>query len=69
METIKRSILLTRFNVTINTWNNITRRFSDSSILRSGRCIKFEGTEEAFDDLLDKLYEDESNFKVIGVYN
>ncbi len=66
---ITRSILLARFNVSINTWESMTQRFSDSKIVRLGRCIKFEGTEEDFDKLTDKLYEDESNFKVIGIYN
>lgn len=65
---IKRSILLAQFNVTINTWNSMTARFSDSKIIRQGRCISFKGSQEDFDKLTDKLYEDESNFKVLGIY-
>tara|TARA_R110002051_G_C8478989_1_gene461330 strand:+ start:35 stop:247 length:213 start_codon:yes stop_codon:yes gene_type:complete len=69
MKQVKFIILLKSFSVTINTWNSITRRFSDSTIDRSGRCVQFEGTENSFNQLMDRLYADESNFKIIGVYN
>jgi len=65
---IKRSILLTVFSCTMNTWNDMTQRYSDSKILRKGMCITFEGKESDFDNLLDQLYADESNMKVIGIY-
>lgn len=65
---IKRQILLARFNVAIGTWNEYMRRFSDSTITRKGMCISFEGSEEDFDELHDKLTENESNAKVIGIY-
>lgn len=66
---INRTILLASYNVTVNTWDKLTQRFSDSTLLRQGRCIKFSGTEIQFDKLQDELQEDESNFKIIGIYN
>jgi len=69
MKRVKYSILLKSFSITINTWNSMTRRFSDSTIDRRGRVIQFEGTEKEFDELMYSLYEDESNFKVIGIFN
>jgi hypothetical protein len=65
---INKTILLASYNVTMNTWNKLTQRYSDSTIIRKGRCISFSGTEEEFEKLHDELLEDESNFKVIGVY-
>ncbi len=65
---IKRNILLARFGITLNTWNTFTERYSDSKIVRLGRCIQFEGSEEDFEKLHDKLLENESNTKVIGIY-
>ena len=61
----KYQILLKCFNVTINEFNQMTERYSDCKILRTGKVIDFEGTQDAFDSLLDGLYKDESNFKVI----
>ena len=61
----KYQILLKCFNVTINEFNQMTERYSDCKILRTGKVINFEGTQDAFDSLLDELYKDESNFKVI----
>ena len=65
---IKRSILLARFNVSINTWDKMTKRFSDCNIVRKGSCILFEGAEPDFDKLHDRLLVDESNMKIIGIY-
>jgi hypothetical protein len=65
---IKRSILLKSFTITNGTWNRLTQRFSDCELSKSGRCIQFEGTENAFNALLDRLHSNESNYKVIGVY-
>lgn len=31
-------------------------------------CIEFKGTEKQLDSFLEKLYDDESSFKVIGVH-
>tara|TARA_R100000655_G_scaffold25878_2_gene53410 strand:+ start:4462 stop:4713 length:252 start_codon:yes stop_codon:yes gene_type:complete len=31
-------------------------------------CIEFKGTEKQLDSFLEKLYDDESTFKVIGVH-
>jgi len=63
------TILLASYNVTVNTWNKLTQRYSDSTLLRQGRCIKFVGSQAQFDKLQDELQEDESNFKIIGIYN
>jgi hypothetical protein len=69
LEMIKREILMTVNNWTINTWDKFTQRFSNSKVWNRGRCIRFEGTQEEFDVLHDKLIQDESNGKVIGIYN
>jgi hypothetical protein len=66
---ITRSILLASYNVTVNTWNNLTQRYSDSTLIRQGQCIKFVGSQTDFDKLHDELLEDESNYKIIGIYN
>ena len=65
---IKRVILLARFNISLNTWNEFTERHSDSQIVRLGRSITFEGTAKDFDKLHDKLIANESNSKIIGIY-
>ena len=65
---IKRIILLSRFSVSLNTWNEMTQRYSDSKIVRKGSSISFEGSENDFDKLHDRLLKDESNMKVIGIY-
>ena len=66
---VNYTILLAAYNVTVNTWNKLTQRYSDSTLIRQGRCIKFEGSQTDFDKLQDELQEDESNFKIIGIYN
>lgn len=66
---IKRAILLKRFGITQNVWSEFTERFTESKIIRLGRCIRFEGTQEDFDKLHDKLIANESHSKIIGIYN
>lgn len=65
---VKYEILLKQYDWTYNTWNALTERYSDSKVWNKGKCIRFEGTEEEFDDLYDKILENKNN-KVIGVYN
>lgn len=65
----KYSILLKIYNVTSNSWNDMTERYSDCKVLRQGKCISFEGTEEEFDKFYDELLDySQENLKVIGVY-
>jgi len=54
--------------MSIGSWDKLTQRFSDCELIKSGRCINFKGTEDAFNELLDRLYSNESNYKVIGIY-
>lgn len=65
---IKRKVLLKCFNYTQNDWDQTIRRFVESKIIRRGLIISFEGTEDQFNSLLDELYNNESNSKVIGIY-
>ena len=65
---IKRAILLKSFSMSIGSWDKLTQRFSDCELIKSGRCINFKGTDRAFNELLDRLHSDESNYKVIGIY-
>jgi len=64
----KYEISTRQFNWTVNTWNSFTERYSDCKVWNKGGLIRFEGTEEQLDALLDQLYLDESNGKVIGVH-
>jgi hypothetical protein len=64
----KYNILLSRFSISLNTWNTMTQRYSDCKIVRKGSCISFEGSDEDFDKLHDRLTKDESNMKIIGIY-
>ena len=51
-------------NGEIDAWSNHTHDY-DVKIV-SG-CIEFNGTEQQLDELLDKLYADESKGKCLGV--
>ena len=66
---MKYDILLKVYNFTINQWSEITERYSNSTVVRKGRCISFEGTQQDFDSLYDQLNKDQSKCKIIGVYN
>jgi hypothetical protein len=68
-EIIKREILMTRNGWTIDTWDKHKGTLYSSKVWNHGRCIRFEGTQEEFYVLHDKLIQDESNGKVIGIYN
>jgi hypothetical protein len=68
-EIIKREILMTRNGWTIDTWDKHKGTLYSSKVWNRGRCIRFKGTQEEFDVLHDKLIQDESNGKVIGIYN
>ena len=48
----------------IDAWSNHTH---DYDIKIVSGCIEFKGTEQQLDELLDKLYADESNGKCLGV--
>lgn len=66
---IKRAVHLSNWNFSVNQWNHMTNRYSDSRMIRKGRCLMFEGSEADFDKLIDELHQDESNQKVIGIFN
>ena len=67
-EIVRYEILMRRYNWTINTWNNFMERYSDCTVWSRGGVIRFEGTEEQFDILYDKLIEDDTNAKVIDFF-
>lgn len=48
----------------IDAWSNHTH---DYDIKITSGCIEFNGTESQLDDLLEKLYSDESKGKCLGV--
>jgi hypothetical protein len=68
-EIMKYDILLKVYGFTINQWDAMTERYSNSKVVRKGRCISFEGTQQDFDSLYDRLNRDQSKCKIIGVYN
>jgi len=68
-EIVKYDILLAVYNFTLNQWDAMTERFSNSKAIRKGRCIQFAGTQKEFDSLYDQLNKDQSKCKIIGVYH
>ena len=68
-EIIRREIVMTHNNWTINTWDNFTQRYSNVKVWRRGRVIRFKGTQKEFNELHDELISDDSNGKVIGIHN
>lgn len=67
-EPLKYEISTREYNWTVNTWNNFTERYSDCKVWNRNGIIRFEGTNEQLNALLDILYSNESNGKVIGVH-
>lgn len=67
-EPLRYEISTREYNWTVNTWNAFTERYSDCNVWNRNGIIRFEGTNEQLNALLDNLYSDESNGKVIGVH-
>jgi len=68
-EIVKYDILLAVYGFTSNQWDAMTQRYSNSKVIRKGRCIQFVGTKAEFDSLYDQLNKDQSKCKIIGVYH
>ena len=66
---MKRSYIIHMKNCTLSTgeidaWSNYTH---DYDIKITSGCIEFNGTQEQLDELLERLYSDESKGKCLGV--